>query len=30
MRNGKGKPPMEIPHTFFEGEDVLMKGKMYL
>ena len=30
MRNGWGKPPMEIPHTFFEGEDVFMKGKMYL
>ena len=30
MTNGWGKPPMEIPHTFFEGEDVFMKGKMYL
>ena len=30
MRNGWGKPPMEIPHTLFEGEDVFMKGKMYL
>ena len=30
MRNGWGKPPMEIPHTFFEGEDVFMKGKMHL